>query len=653
MITPALGVCYYPEHWPEAWWESDAARMAEVGIKYVRIGEFAWSKLEPTPGDLQFDWIIRSMDVLGRHGLKVVFGTPTATPPRWMIDKHPDMLAVDVNGKRRGFGSRRHYDFSHLGYREECARITQLLADAVGDHPALGGWQTDNEYGCHDTTYSYSPAAQAGFQHWLSEKYGTIDALNHAWGNVFWSMEYNRFDQVELPNLLVTEAAPAQALDFRRYSSDQVAAFNKMQYDILKAKRPDLPVIHNFMGRYTDFDHYDVAETLDVASWDSYPIGFLAISDEPDEVKRQYMRQGEPDLQAFHHDLYRAVGHGRIWIMEQQPGPVNWAQYNPDPLPGMARLWAWEAFAHGAEVVSYFRWRQAPFAQEQMHAGLLRPDSEPAPAYHEAMQVAEELKSTGIAGNASKGRVALVYDYESEWAWQIQPQAKGYTHGAHVRALYAAFRKHGVDIDILPPSAKSFVGYDIVAITSLFTWNDDLRTAITEFDGHVLIGPRSGSKDENFAIPAALAPSLPSNLLDVKVMRVDSSDPNVEVEVRGGGGAVRHWRERIETKAKVIIEDVEGWPVLVSQGKLYYQAASGNKALTQRVADYLIAEVDLPTVNLPAGVRCRTRDGFRIYVNYGAGNATLTPAADEVGYALGGVDMPAAGVTVARLAKGA
>lgn len=652
MIAPSLGVCYYPEHWPEDWWDRDAERMVEVGIKYVRIGEFAWSKLEPRPGDLQFDWLIRAMDVLGRHDLKVVFGTPTATPPRWMIDKHPDMLAVDADGRSKGFGSRRHYDFAHLGYREECARIVRLLADAIGDHPALGAWQTDNEYGCHGTTYSYSPAARDGFRTWLSEKYGTIDALNQAWGNVFWSMEYNGFEQVELPNLLVCEAAPAHDLDFRRYASAQVAAFNKIQFDILKQIRPDLPVIHNFMGRHSDFDHYDVAKTLDIASWDAYPIGHLAVSDEPEEIKRQYMRQGEPDYQAFHHDLYRAVGHGRWWIMEQQPGPVNWGNFNPDPLPGMPRLWAWEAFAHGAEVVSYFRWRQAPFGQEQMHAGLLRPDNEPAPAFHEAMQVAEELKRVGISGPAAKGRVAIVYDYQSEWAWQIQPQAQGFTHGAHVRALYAAFRKHGIDIDILPPATTSFAGYNIVAIPALFAWNDALRIAISEFEGHLLIGPRSGSKTQDFAIPSALAPDLPANLLDAKVLRVDSIGPGTEVEVGGGGGAVRQWRERIETKAEIVIQDAEGWPVLVSQGKLFYLGASGTKALIQRIVDHMIAECDLRTLTLPAGVRCRTRSGFRVYVNYSEGAAQLTPASDEAGYVLGTADIPGAGVTVARLATG-
>ena len=649
MINPTLGVCYYPEHWSEDVWESDAARMAAVGIAYVRIGEFAWSRFEPTPGDLHFDWLIRAMDVLHRHGLKVIFGTPTATPPRWMVDKHPDMLAVDAQGRQKGFGSRRHYDFSHLGYREEAGRITRMLADAIGEHPALAGWQTDNEYGCHGTTYSYSPAARAGFQLWLADKYGTVNALNKAWGNVFWSMEYNRFDQVELPNLLVCEPAPAHDLDFRRYASDQVAAFNRVQLDILKAKRPDLPVIHNFMSRTTDFDHYDLAETLDIASWDSYPLGHLAVSTEPEEVKRQYMRQGEPDNAAFHHDLYRTVGHGRWWIMEQQPGPVNWAQFNPDPLPGMARLWAWEAFAHGAEVVSYFRWRQAPFAQEQMHAGLLRPDSEPAPAYHEASQVAEELKAVGITGRATKGSVALVFDYQSEWAWEVQPQAQGFSHAAHVRALYAAFRRHGLEVDILPPGTTSFAGYAIVAIPALFAWNDALRSAIAEFDGHLLVGPRSGSKTQDFAIPARLAPDLPANLLDLKVVRVETLDPSIEVEVKGSG-ALHHWRERIETKANVVIEDGEGWPVLVNQGKLHYLAGSGSKALVHRVVDHLIAEADLPTIALPAGIRCRTRDGLRIYVNYNASAATLTPAGDETGYVLGSAELPAAGVTIARLA---
>lgn len=649
MTAPSLGVCYYPEHWPEADWERDAAQMAETGIAYVRIGEFSWSRLEPEPGKLAFDWLVRAMDTLGRHGLKVIMGTPTATPPRWLLDKMPDMLAIGANGQPRKFGSRRHYCFSHLGYREECRRITRLIAEKIGQHRALAGWQTDNELGCHNTTYSYSEAARAGFRTWLQQKYGTISALNEAWGTVFWSMEYNDFSQIDVPNLTVTEPDPPASMDFRRYSSDQVVAFNAAQVEILKAARPDLPVIHNFMGRFTEFNHYDVARDLDIAAWDSYPLGALDVSVETDEVKAQFMRQGEPDNQGLQHDIYRAVGRGRWWVMEQQPGPVNWASYNPDPLPGMPRLWAWEAFAHGAEVVSYFRWRQAPFAQEQMHAGLLRPDNGPAPALDDARRIARELKATGIAGVAEKGKVGIVFDYESEWAWQIQPQAKGFTHSEHVRGVYAALRKRGVDVDILSPETSDFSGYGLVVIPALFAWTEALRSAIANFEGYLLVGPRSGGKTENFAIPKTMGPGLPQNLLDAKVTRADSTNPERRVEVKGGG-AVGHWRERLETHAETIFADEEDFPVLIAQGKLHYLAASGDRALMQRIIDYLLDQAEIETLALPAGVRCRVRDGLRVYFNYGANPATLSPAPDETGYVLGAAEMPAAGVSVARLA---
>jgi beta-galactosidase len=218
-----------------------------------------------------------------------------------------------------------------------------------------------------------------------------------------------------------------------------------------------------------------------------------------------------------------------------------------------------------------------------------------------------------------------------------------------VRAVYSAFRKHGVDIDILPPDTTSFAGYDIVAIPALFAWNDALRTAIETFEGQLLIGPRSGSKTQDFAIPPTLAPDLPRNMLDLRVTRVSSTDPVHQTPVKGGG-AVHHWRERIETGGEIVMADEDDLPVLVSQGKLFYLTASGNRALVQRVVDYLIAEADLPVLNLPAGVRCRVRGGFRIYVNYGAGAATLNKASDEAGYVVGEAGIPGAGVTVARLA---
>lgn len=261
----ALGVCYYPEHWEESRWPDDARRMAEAGLTWVRIGEFAWSRLEPSPGAFDFGWLDRAIAVLAEAGLQIVLGTPTATPPRWMLDKHPDMLAVDAEGRARKFGSRRHYCFSHQGYRAECRRIAGILGERYGRDPRIAAWQIDNEYGCHDTTLSYSDAARDGFRNWLAQRYQSPEALNAAWGNVFWSMDYRAFGEVDLPNLTVTEPNPAHVMDFRRFTSDQVVAFNAVQARELR-KWTKAPLIHNYMGRILDFDHYAVGADLDIAS---------------------------------------------------------------------------------------------------------------------------------------------------------------------------------------------------------------------------------------------------------------------------------------------------------------------------------------------------------------------------------------------------
>ena len=498
----ALGVCYYPEHWPEETWPEDARRMAEAGLAWVRIGEFAWSRLEPRPGDLRWDWLDRAVDTLGAAGLRVVLGTPTATPPRWMLDRHPDMLAHDAGGRPRGFGSRRHYDFSHPGYRDEAVRIARLLGERYGRHPHVHAWQIDNEYDCHDTAVSYSPAAARAFRAWCEARYGTVEALNEAWGTVFWSMEYDDWRQIDPPHLTVTEPHPAHVLAFRRFSSDQVVRFDRAQVDALRPLT-DAPLIHNYMGFVTGFDHWALGRDLDVAAWDSYPLGFLSDRiDAPPERKARYLRQGDPDMQAFHHDLYRGVGRGRLWIMEQQPGPVNWAPWNPAPLPGMVRLWAWEAFAHGAEVVSYFRWRQAPFGQEQHHAGLLRPDAEPAPALAEIAQVAREiaeldaaddaedpgadadrgpgtpepgsLRASASVGGEDAAPAALVFDYASAWMWEIQPQGADFDYLHLCLAFYRGLRRLGLSVDVVPPDAD--VGpYRLVLAPGLATLPEGLR----------------------------------------------------------------------------------------------------------------------------------------------------------------------------------
>ncbi|MDO6727012.1 beta-galactosidase [Cognatishimia sp. 1_MG-2023] len=625
-----LGTCYYPEHWSTELWAEDAERMVEAGLTWVRIGEFAWSRLEPTPGDLRFEWLDQAIEVLGAAGLKVVLGTPTATPPRWMIDKYPDMVAVDVDGKPRKFGSRRHYCFSHQGYRAECARIVGLLAERYGKNRHVGAWQTDNEYGCHDTTISYSDAARDAFRVWCADRYKTIEALNEAWGNIFWSMEYNSFDQIDLPNLTVTEPNPAHSLAFRRFSSDQVVSFNRLQSDLIKAQS-DAPTSHNYMGRITDFDHYKVGDDLDIATWDSYPMGFLEDRVGADAAhQKAYARQGDPDFQAFHHDLYRAVGKGRWWVMEQQPGPVNWAPYNPTPLPGMVRLWSWEAFAHGAEAVCYFRWRQAPMAQEQMHAGMLRPDSKDAQAMHECKQVRDELADAPDVQPA-QARVAMIFDYDADAAWAVQPHGAGLSYFGLVFDTYKALRQMGLSVDILRPETRDFAGYDVVLAPGLMHMDAGLKQALNQAKSHIVLGPRSAARDGDMNIPVPLPPAIDG--LDVTVDRVESLRPDSPVSL-DNAGAFTGYRELLEGSAEVVLRSADGEAAVMSNVHVSYVAGWADVAGWRAILMPLLDKAGIKVMDLPDGLRVRDTAGERFWFNY---------SADPVSY--DGRDFAAASVT--------
>ena len=606
MLKPKLGTCYYPEHWSRDIWKSDVIRMVELGLSWVRIGEFSWSKIEPKEGELDWEWLDCIVELLRSHKLDIIMGTPTATPPKWVLDKYPDMLAIDELGNVRGFGSRRHYCFSHLGYRKEAERITREMVSRYG--LKVQAWQVDNEYGCHDTTLSYSQAALEGFRDWLSQKYQSPSALNKAWGNIFWSMEINEFSDIELPNLTVTEPNPAHVMDFRRYTSDQVVKFNNSQVTVLR-KFSEAPLIHNYMGRITAFDHYEVGDDLDIASWDSYPLGFLEmVSDADEKFKAKYAHQGDPDFQSFHHDLYRSVGSGRWWVMEQQPGPVNWAAYNPAPLAGMVRLWSWEAIAHGAEVVCYFRWRQAPFAQEQMHAGLLRVDNMPAPAWNEISKLNSEINSLGII-EQKDAHIALIFDYQSQWAWEIQPQAADFDYFREVFDTYSCLKKLGVDVDVCSSNDPNLNKYKIIFAPSLFSTNEILENC----SGHLVLGPRFNSKTTEFKIPNPLPPNVMG--LDVIVERVETLRPNMSRPLKGAGSVIR-WIEGISHNATVLDETKDGAPIILQQNNKTYLAACLDLTAKNKLFKKLLKDQGINYVEMPEGVRQRSTKNHKFIWNY-------------------------------------
>lgn len=611
-----LGVCYYPEQWPEALWEDDAARMRALGLTYVRIAEFAWARMEPEPGRYDFDWLDRAVEILGKAGLKIVLGTPTATPPKWLVDRYPDILLVDQEGRRRRHGGRRHTDLSSADFWRESERIVTAMAERYGNNPHVAGWQVDNEFGCHDTAVSYSDAARDGFRRWLASRYGDIAALNAAWGAVFWSMTYRSYDEIEPPNLTVAEAAPAHQLDFRRYSSDRIAAYGAMQAKTLRRLSPGRFVTHNFMNFFFEFDPFAASEAYDFASWDSYPLGQTDMQPIDEEDKRAFARVGHPDVVSFGSDVYRGAGRGRFWIMEQQPGPVNWAAHNPAPLPGAVRLWTWQAHAHGAEVVSYFRWRQVPYAQEQMHAGLNRPDNELDIGGEETRQVARELERVEL-GEVQPSSVALVVDYESEWLFRVQPQVREFSYKMQAWRWYSAARGLGLDVDVVAPGAD-LSAYRLVLVPSLAILRPKTIASLRATDAVVLYGVRTGSKTEHFAIPESLPPGPLQELLPLKVVRVSSLRPDMPVPVSGEvEGAALIWREIVTSDLQPLARFDDGDGALFAKGRHHYLACVPDKALLGSVIERLARAAGLAPVALPPGLRLRRRGNLTFAFNFG------------------------------------
>ncbi len=549
---PELGVCYYPEQWDPARWREDAAEMVAMGLSWVRIGEFSWALVEVCRDEFQWEWLDEAVRILGEAGLRVMLCTPTAAPPKWLVDELPEILPVSADGRVRGFGARRHYCFSSESYLHEATRIAAAYAERYGRSPHVRAWQIDNEFNDHDTAVSYSPAALAGFRRWLEERYHSVEVLNRAWGTAHWGMRYSGFGQIELPVGAVDEPNPAHALDFARYSSNRVLVFCRAQAHAVRQHAPGIPITHNFMAGSYEFDHHDVAAELDFASFDSYPLGNLIHGPLSLREKDQFLRTGDPDYQGFHCDMYRHQGRGRVWITEQQPGPVNWADHNPSPADGAVRMWTWMAFAHGAEAILYFRWRQAPFGQEQFHTALHLPDGRRDRACEEVLQVARERKRLPPSIR-TPAQAALVIDYVSRWAARILPQGRDYSGATITADWYRTVRDLGVDLDIVGPKGD-LSPYSLVLIPDLMIGDAPMAARLSAGDATVVLGPRSGSRTAHFQIPADSPPGVFRSLMDAKVRRVESlpdwhSEP---VEYRGKTYRVTGWREWVESSETAV-----------------------------------------------------------------------------------------------------
>lgn len=479
--TKQLGTAYYPEHWPESRWATDAALLREAGVTIVRMLEFAWDKLEPSEGQYDFTWIDRALSVFQAAGISVMLSTPTATPPPWLFAKHPEICRVDDRTTLRAVpGSRRSVCANVPAYREHTTNIVTALADHFGNHPNVIGWQLDNEFGCHNTVRCICDDCHAAFQRWLRAKYQTLDALNAAWGTQFWSATYTAWEQIPTIGLSTTQHNPGLLLDYRRFSSDSWVGYQKLQIEALRPKIGTRFITHNFMIRFFDLDYYKLAADLDFVSYDNYPHGMSG-----------------PSETAFNFDIMRGLKDKNFWVVEQQPGPVNWTPYNPPVPPGQVRAWTHQAFIHGADSVMYFRERAVNIGQEQYHAGMLKHDGTPDRCWFESKLVMEDLVQYPRL-TRKQAPIAIIFDYDDLWTLEIDPHNRDFSYYKQALEIYRMFWDLNIPVDIRPRDAD-LTGYEAVFVPSPAVINPNhvanWRT-YTEHGGKLVVLHRAFFKEQ-------------------------------------------------------------------------------------------------------------------------------------------------------------
>ncbi|MDF2834998.1 MAG: beta-galactosidase [Paenibacillus sp.] len=599
-----FGACYYPEHWPEERWPEDARMMREAGFTMVRLAEFAWSKFERREGEYDFGWLDRSLAILSSNGIRVTLGTPTATPPKWLMDKHPDIYMKDYYGRVRGYGNRRHYCYNNATYHGYVAGIVERMARHYADNASVAAWQIDNEFGCNDTTRCYCDNCRTGFQQWLSDKYGDIDSLNESWGTVFWSHIYNDFSEIELPGYTVFQLHnPGHALDFRRFASDSVKRFQKLQTDILRRIAPHQKLTHNFMGAFNEVDQYDLAEDLDFASWDNYP-------------NLHFAKEADPAFAALQHDLTRSLKNKGFWVMEHQSGQPGGNIMFATPKPGELRRWTYQSVARGADGILYFRWRGCLFGAEQYWHGILNHDGKPGRKYAETKQVGAELARLGpvLAKTTSKARVAMIRSYDIEWVFEIQPHLIDYNYMNHFATYYRTLYERHLAVDIVSPDAD-LSSYSLVVLPNFIMAEQSVADKIGRFvrdGGTVVMDFRAGAKEWNNRMEALTLPGKFTELLGISVSDYGIIGKGEKVRVKvAGDEEARHsastWYDAVKAETAETVaaydEDYYAGSAAVTRnaygsGAAYYIGTEADRGLLSRVMDRACEDAGLEG-NLP------------------------------------------------------
>ncbi len=521
-----FGADYYPEHWDPSRWNKDAGLMKKAGFNVTRLAEFAWVMLEPSDGCYTFDWLDEAIATLGRHGVDVILCTPTAIVPAWVVRKYPEVMAQQNAGGARGeWGVRKDQCYSSGAFRMLSQRITREMAMRYRETPNVIGWQTDNEF---NGPVCWCDTCREEFRDFLQRRYETVDDFNRAMGRHFWGHAVGSWQEIELP---VQDIAfnPSLGLEWKRFLSWLNVRFQREQVAVLRELCPRHFITHNLMGIWPpQVDYFDLAEDLDHVSWDHYPIS------------------GPPMLQAMFSataDFTRSCKKKNFWIMETTAGPHGWGTYGRNLRPGEMRTLAFHHFAHGCDHQIWFRWRTCTAGREQYWHGLLGHDGRPLRRYREAAAIAGELRGleSELANTTVKPRVAIVFDYDSRWATDLQP---GYSENDYVRDImryYDALHRAGIGVDMVRPS-ETLDRYRLVIAPNLYVLPDataERLCAYVRSGGVLLCDQRTAVKDDTGLCHERTLPGLLGAVLGIEIPEYESitEEPGYAIAASELGGA--------------------------------------------------------------------------------------------------------------------
>ena len=569
-----FGCDYNPEQWSRETWLEDARLMNEAGVTLVALNIFGWAQLEPVRGSYDFDALDTIIEILHEHGIGINLGTATASPPPWFSADYPESLPMMADGTTREFGGRQAFCPSSPAYREHALALVEKIAERYGAHPAVRLWHVSNEIGCHNA-HCYCAISSAAFRGWLEERYGSIDELNAAWGTSFWSQRYASWEHIRTPRLTVSTGNPGQALDFMRFSSDELLAHYKAEQAILR-KHSSAPITTNFMvtAHIRNQDYWAWAPHMDVIANDHY----------------LDHRLGDPRSElSFAADATRGLAGGRPWmLMEQATSAVNWQPLNIAKAPGEMIRNTLSHVARGADGISFFQWRASLQGSEKFHSAMLPHAGTDSMLWREVVELGDILaKLAEVTGSVVDADVAIVFDWQAWWATDLDSHPSvEVRYLAQVHAAYNALLGAGITVDIVAPGAP-VDSYALVVVPSLYSVTDAAAQVLADYvaaGGHAVVTFFSGIVDEHDRVRAGGYPGAFRELLGVRSEEFVPLHPSTVLELSDGQSA-RLWSERLR------LEGAEAVSVFTN-GPVPGVAAVTRNAFGDGVAWYLATALD-------------------------------------------------------------